>query len=347
MLETAVGEPSTTPSVRTRFGRRLPVIAFAALAAGAFGMYLSLGRHGWFFLDEWDFLTSRSAGNVGALLRPHNQHWVTLPILAWRALWQVFGARSYLPYEALSVLMHVVVAALLRVVMRRAGVAPWVATIAAGAFLFFGTGAQNIMSGFQIAFTGALALGLVQLLLADHEGRLDRRDWFGLGAGVLALMCSGVAVAMVAVVGVAVLMRRGPRLAAFHTLPLVATYGAWYLAYGRAHTKFAGSAVGAFAFVRTDIAATFRALGGVTGGGFALAALLATGLVLLAAGATCRPGGRASQCRSRCWPACSCSSSPPPSVRRAISRLSCFPSNPGTSTSAPRCSRRCSRSPST
>ena len=254
---------------------------FALLAVGASAMYLRMGRHGWFFLDDWDFLTSRSAGNLNDLLRPHNQHWVTVPILVWRALWQVFGARSYLPYEVLSVLLHVGVAALLRVVMRRAGVGAWVATIAAGVFLLFGTGAQNILSAFQIAFTGALVFGLAQLLLADHDGALDHRDWLALGAGTLGLMCSGVAVAMVVTVGVVMFLRRGARIAAFHTAPLFAIYAAWYFAYGRGATKFAGSLGNAVVFLRTDLAATFGALGGVTGAGVGLAILLGVGLVIL------------------------------------------------------------------
>ena len=39
----------------------------------------------------------------------------------------------------------------------------------------------------------------------------------GLAAGLLALMCSGVAVPLVVATGVTVLLRRGWRLAALHT----------------------------------------------------------------------------------------------------------------------------------
>ena len=55
-------------------------------------------------------------------------------------------------------------------------------------------------------------------------------------------MCSGVSLVMVAVVGLAVLIRRGWKAAAFQTVPLAAMYGTWYLvtdpggiqnAYGR------------------------------------------------------------------------------------------------------------------
>ena len=49
--------------------------------------------------------------------------------------------------------------------------------------MFFGAGAENILVVFQITFVGALVFGLVQLLLADHDGPIDRRDWFGLLAG--------------------------------------------------------------------------------------------------------------------------------------------------------------------
>ena len=58
---------------------------------------------------------------------------------------------------------------------------------------------------------------LCHLLLADHDGPVDRRDYLGLGTGLAALMCSGVAVSMAIVVGLATLMRRGWRIALLHS----------------------------------------------------------------------------------------------------------------------------------
>ena len=262
-------------------GSRPALLAFSGLAVLAAGSYLFLGRHWWFYLDEWGFLAGRDAWSVGDLLRPYNEHWTTLPIVVWRSLWTVFGARSYVPYQVLSVSLHVVVAALCRALMRRAAVRPWVATIVAGEFLVFGTGVQNILSAFQITFTGALAFGFAQVLLADHEGAWDRRDWLALAAGALALMCSGVGVAMVAVVGVVTLMRRGTRVAAGHTLPLAAMYALWFFGYGSSGTRFSGSIGGTLAFTRTGIAATFGALGQLAGVGALLAAAMVAGLVFL------------------------------------------------------------------
>ena len=67
---------------------RIALVTFAAVEAVAFLVIVRLARVQWFFLDEWDFLAQRKAGDLGDLFRPHNgQHWATLPILAYRLLW--------------------------------------------------------------------------------------------------------------------------------------------------------------------------------------------------------------------------------------------------------------------
>ncbi len=188
--------------------------AWVFVAGEAIGLafYLWVGRGSWFNGDEWDFLTTRNAGSLHDLFSPHSQHWTTLPILAYRFWWQVIGIRSYTPYLASVVILHLTVAALLRAVMRRSGVSAWVATTAALIFVLFGSGYIDILYGFQIAFCGSLAFGLVYLLATSHDGPFDRRDLVGLVAGLASLMCSGVG-AMVAVVVVATLIRRGWRMA--------------------------------------------------------------------------------------------------------------------------------------
>ena len=93
--------------------------------------------------------------------------------------------------------------------MRRVGVHPWIATAAASRSRSSARGWENIILPFQITFTGSLVFGLVFLLLVDRDGPLDRRDALGALAGLLALMCSGVGVVMVAAAGIAVVVRRG------------------------------------------------------------------------------------------------------------------------------------------
>jgi hypothetical protein len=262
---------------------RAALLSFGVLEVTALPVLLVSGRRLWFGLDDWDFLATRSGGNLGDLFRGHYGHWVTLPVLMYRLMWLLVGLRSYMPYQLLVIVAHLTAAALLRVVMRRAGVTAWVANIAAALFVFFGGGAENILQAFQITFVGALVFGLMQLLLADHDGPVDRRDWLGLGAGLAALMCSGVGVAMAVVVGVAVLMRRGWRLAMFHTAPLAAIYALWSAtaAKGQSTAIYRPQTPAAvIEFVWIGLQATFGRLGQIPGGGVVLAVLLTTGLAI-------------------------------------------------------------------
>ena len=231
-LELGVSDtgPEQSPPVR---GLSAPIAAFVSVEFVAVLFWLYVGRNQWFHHDEWDFVAGRKAGDLGDLFRPHGPHWVTIPVLLYRAIFGLFGLRAYLPYRIPVLASHLVVAALLLVVMRRAAVRPWIAVAAASLFVAFGSGVQDIVDPFQVAFTAALAFGLVHLLLADHAGPVNRRDGYGLLAGLLALMCSGVGVCMVVVVGLAVILRRGWRLAALHTVPLGAIYLVWLAIIGR------------------------------------------------------------------------------------------------------------------
>jgi hypothetical protein len=83
---------------------------------------------------------------------------------------------------------------------------------------------------------------------------------------------------MTIVVGLAVLIRRGWRVALFHTAPLGAIYVIWWAAGARdAYTSPAGAAGEVARFVTTGIGATFDAMGQVPGGGIALGVLLLVG----------------------------------------------------------------------
>ena len=95
--------------------------------------------------------------------------------------------------------------------MRRAGVGPWIATVAVGSLLLFGGGAQTIVVAASVNLVASFVFGLSQLILADHDGDWQRRDWLGLLAGLAALLCSGVGLAMAVIVGMATWTRRGWR----------------------------------------------------------------------------------------------------------------------------------------
>lgn len=232
--ESRAGDLADAPVVSTqdRWKRWAPVGLFAAVEVSALVFWLHAGRHEWFYRDEWDFLARRKATRVGDLLRPHNEHCVTIPVLVYRSLWWAFGLRTYSPYRLVIVVLYLSTAAMLFVVIRRAGVHPWIAFAAASAYGLFGAGWENVIKPFQMTFTGAVFFGLVSLVLADHDGAWKRRDWLALAAGLASLMMSGISATMIAAVGLAVLLRRGWRIALRLVGPLIAVFLVWWLAYG-------------------------------------------------------------------------------------------------------------------
>ncbi len=250
------------------------------IAVAAWALVFHLGRYFWFNGDEWDFLVDRDAGHLGDLLRAHNEHLSVLPILVYRLLWHVFGLRSYVAYQLPVIALHLAAAVLLRIIMRRCGVHPWIATAAAAAFVLFGPGEENIIWAFQIGFTGSLTFGLAHMLFADHEGTFDRRDWYGLAMGALGFLCSGFTPITTAVVGTVVLVRRGLRPALFHTLPLAIPFVTWWILIGPDRVEdpyHRATDIGAILhFVRVGAVATFVDL---AGGNRALGALF--GMVLV------------------------------------------------------------------
>jgi predicted lipoprotein with Yx(FWY)xxD motif len=260
------------------------LLVFALIEVGMFVAVLVLARHKWFAYDDWEFIAGRKAGSVSNLFRPTIGHWMTLPILVFRGLFGLVGLRTYLPYVAVLVVLHLTAAALVRTVMRRIGVGPWVATVAASLFVLFGAGYENIIWAVQISFVGSLVLGLVQLLLASHDGPIDRRDWLGLLAGAAGLMCSGVAVIMAIVVGMVTLARRGWRVALFHTAPLAALYAGWWFGFARHYYQglHLGSLdVGLLArWVERAIGSSFGSMGQLRGAGIAIGVVLVVGLAL-------------------------------------------------------------------
>jgi len=264
--------------------RRLALAVFAAVEACALQFLVVIGRPIWFAADEWDWVASRTAWNLGDLFKPHNEHWSTLPILVYRLLWWLFGLRTHLPYLLVAIVLHLTVAALLRVVMRRASVDPWIATIAASAFALFGGGYFNAEFAFQMAWGMALAFGLGYLLLVDHDGPFDRRDAVGLMLGLAALMSAGPGVAMTVVVVVAALLRRGWRVALMHAAPLGTIYVMWWAAIGRKSYVRHATLGQAARFMTRNLWATFRALGDLPVVGVALLVLLIVGLALIPAG---------------------------------------------------------------
>ena len=187
----------------------------------------------WFYGDEWDFLGHRGlAGAERSVWAPHNEHWSTGPILIYRALYALYGVRTYVPYIVVLLLFHIAAAHLLWRLLLHIGVRPAIASALATVFVLLGAGYENLMWAFQIGFVGSVAFGLGGVLLVNHESPWGRRDVAGWLVSVVGLMFSGISVTMVVVAGLAVLLRRGWRQALLTVSVPGAVYLVWLVLIG-------------------------------------------------------------------------------------------------------------------
>ena len=166
------GTDGTTPAGPPRGA----VYAHVLTLVGAFAFWAWWDRGLWFFGDEWDFLAQRGLwhlpANPASIWFPHNEHWSTLPILLWRALFNIFHLSSYWPYIVPVLVLHAGIMHLSWRLSLRAGVPAGVATAAVGLLGFLGAGAENLTWAFQVGFVGSVFFGLVAMDLLDRWARL-------------------------------------------------------------------------------------------------------------------------------------------------------------------------------
>jgi hypothetical protein len=210
---------------------RIHILSLAG--AGAFLVYEATKN--WFYLDEWDFLAYRGVrlGKQG-LFYPHNEHWVTIPLLIWRALFNLVGVRDYWLYALPLIVAHLAVVHLLWRLMLRHNVEPWTATLLAGAFAILGVGFGDLTRAFQLAFVGSLLFGLLAIAAVEHD-----RLWLAPLWAICGLMCSNLGVPMVLTCTLVALVRRRPRMAIAVTVPPALVFLIWYVSIGHAGSSSA------------------------------------------------------------------------------------------------------------
>ena len=210
---------------------------FALASVAAFVLLLLEGRNQWFFGDDWGQWSINRFGPeldrpAKFFFSPHNGHWMSLNRLVFEVAYRATGLRWYVVYLLPVIVFHVMAAWLLRHICIRAGVSPWMATSSAMVFLFLGTGAEVLTWSDAFGYMAGLVLGGWQLVLADHDGPLDRRDVMGLALGLVSIASGAAAITMLGAIGLSGLLRGRVRAVAFHVAPPALAWAIWWIAIG-------------------------------------------------------------------------------------------------------------------
>jgi hypothetical protein len=212
------------PDPRGALGRTVAWVGWppVVVALGALAVLVWLGRDMTFYHDEFAFLLLRDLSLQG-IFAPHNEHLSATLVVLYRTLVGTVGTVSYWPYLGVTFALHLIVAAIVYVVVRRETTAAW-ALGAMAVMLLLGSGGDDILWAFQSGTVGATAAGMAAVVLAP------RRPALAAVLLTIGLATSGAALAFLVGTGIHLLLTR-PRALAWLALP-VGLYLAWYVTFG-------------------------------------------------------------------------------------------------------------------
>lgn len=267
-----------------RASRNAPRLLLGAALLASAVVILVLVRHLTFFADSWEFLMNRRHLTTDAVLQPHNEHIVVIPVLITQLFLRIFGMTSAMPeYVVLTIGLLAVAALLFEYVRRRIG--PWPALFAATLILFLGPANEVLLWGFEITYVGSLVFGLAMLLAL--EGRTRRGDAIACICLILSFGFSSLGIAFLLAAAVAILVGPRPtwRRRAFVVVIPGILYAIWWLGWGHnAETHLTlHNVLSAPSYVAESIAAGVGALSGLGTNPSTLADEAAWGRILLVA----------------------------------------------------------------
>lgn len=158
-------------------------VAYGVLAlayAIAAVLILTWGEGQTFINDEWNYLVNVRGFSPETLLHPQNGHLILVPLLIYKALFATVGTSSHVPYQVVTVILHLTVATLFFALVRSR--LPLAAAVGLTVLVaFFGAGWDTVMGAYEIPNLTGMATGLAMLLA------LERRTTVGNVAACLLL----------------------------------------------------------------------------------------------------------------------------------------------------------------
>jgi hypothetical protein len=200
-------------------------VAASVSLGGVLVVAAIVGRHLWFFSDDWNILARYHDGH---LLEPFNGHLSLVPAGIYAALFHTVGLGSYWPYRVVG---FVGIAALGGLTYRyaRPRVGPWPAVAAATTIVWGSGGVTNLMFPFLVNFSLPIALLVAIWLLFDR--RSARADLLASLCLAVGLATSGLGVLALGAVGVELAWSRAPLRRWLTMAPPAILWGIWYVGH--------------------------------------------------------------------------------------------------------------------
>ncbi|MGA8928018.1 MAG: hypothetical protein WB462_17550, partial [Solirubrobacterales bacterium] len=229
-LDVAQQERGPKPPERAEGSRHLVVVGLLVVFACSATVLLLLQSRLTFVADDWRFLLDRRGLSATVFLDPHNNHIVILPVSIYKALLEVFGMSSALPFQIVSTGIFLLSNFALFIYLRRR-VGDVLALLGTTMILFLGAAWIDLLWSFQVSLSGSIATGLAALLALERDKQRSDAVACALLVASVAFSELGVSFALAALVSVALGPRPRRNRLYVALLPL-ALYAIWFLGWG-------------------------------------------------------------------------------------------------------------------
>ena len=219
------------------FTRRQFYGSVGVVALVSFVLSLWINRNTWFLGDDFAILTDRYFASLDgnwsqALLLPHNDHLIALPVLVFIALGHLVGLNNHLVYMLPAIFMHIAILLAIAIILKKRCTSTLTALSAVCCIAFLSAGYEVLMMATNMAHVAPIFLGLYQLILVDHDGDISKRDIVATMLGVIAVLCAGTSIPLIIMIALFLVLKRQFKRASLIALPPASLWLIWFFKYG-------------------------------------------------------------------------------------------------------------------
>ena len=212
-------------------------MSVGVVALVSFVLSLWINRNTWFLGDDFAILTDRYFASLDgnwsqALLLPHNDHLIALPVLVFIALGHLVGLNNHLVYMLPAIFMHIAILLAVAIILKKRCTSTLTALSAVCCIAFLSAGYEVLMMATNMAHVAPIFLGLYQLILVDHDGDISKRDIVATMLGVIAVLCAGTSIPLIIMIALFLVLKRQFKRASLIALPPASLWLIWFFKYG-------------------------------------------------------------------------------------------------------------------
>jgi hypothetical protein len=159
---------TAAPAEGRGWGTALAILALAMVVAA--GALIYWGRDQLMTGDALYYAQRLSENSLGHAILHSNLYLLALPMVLYKAMFEVFGIGAYLPYRLTAIALSLLCVGLFYAIARRR-IGSLLALAPALLLLFFGSGWEVLITGIRIPSLIAIASGLGAVLALEREDR--------------------------------------------------------------------------------------------------------------------------------------------------------------------------------